>query len=59
MLQKKWAEVEYFFNNPAVMTTHLVVPSQYPVGWFLSSFVVGASWFMSVKMGVGVLALGG
>jgi len=43
-------------GNPAVMTTHLVVPSQSPVGWFLDSFVGGESGFMSERMGVGVLA---
>ena len=46
-------------GNLAVMTTHLVVPSQYPVGWFFGSFVFGGIGFMSGRMGVGVLAYRG
>ena len=51
-------ELDYLPVKPNFKTESLLT-LQSPVGWFLSSFVVGASWFMSVKMGVGVLALGG
>ena len=46
-------------GNLAVMTTHLAVPSQSPVGWFLGSFVVVGSGFVEWENGGRSVGFGG